>query len=118
MEKKNVNSKYSNSNRKTSLQQKTNGENGSSRKTSNFTDMDKLLNGTGISNNAPKIYLRDDVDVPKKINFMSDLFMPLKGTKWISEVEFHELWEENKYKQVQKINDTSYTEGKLLYFFF
>jgi len=50
----------------------------SSRILSNNTAFDKETNGSRNSNNTPKIIFRDDVDVPKKVNFMSDLFAPLK----------------------------------------
>lgn len=112
MEKKDVNTMLNKSSNQASLMKSRNNlDPRSSRILSNNTAFDKETNGSRNSNNTPKIIFRDDVDVPKKVNFMSDLFAPLKQTKWISEVEFHTIWEDNKLKEIHRVNNLeSYTE--------
>ena len=41
---------------------------------------------------------KDDVDVPKRISYMNDIFQPIKPSKWVTEKDFMKTWETKKLK--------------------
>lgn len=51
---------------------------------------------TGKTISRPVPEFRDDVDVPKRISYMDDIFQPIQETKWLTEKEFTKMWESRK----------------------
>ena len=53
---------------------------------------------SGKTFSRPLPEFRDDVDVPKRISYMDDIFQPIQETKWLTEKEFSQMWESRKVK--------------------